>query len=131
MLTYQKLKTIFPALNEKSLGADDYFQVMDSLQVPLFELRLKKRGYSVYDFDERQDYIFLKKGMNRLKYLETLSHEVFHTVVGCTEFEANAFRLVALIPEKDLDGTFLEENPTLYAWKLFRERQKIRFLYGV
>jgi len=130
--TCNRLKLTFPTLNEREQTVDDFYLAADLRQVEIFEARLKRRGYWAFDLEERQDYIFLKKEINKLKWLETALHEMFHAC-GCNEFEANAFRLVALIPLPLLADKWcwLELNPTLYARKLWNEREKVYFLFGV
>ena len=48
------------------------------------------------------------------------------------EFEADALAVIALIPLSALKSfDFLEENPNRYAKKIYKDRQKVYFLYGV
>lgn len=48
------------------------------------------------------------------------------------EAEANAFATIALIPRPALDSyDWLEENPSRFAQQLWRDRQRLLFLYGV
>ncbi len=131
ILTFQRLKLTFPYLNRKKLTVADFYAAADKFQVDIFEIRLKLRGYWFFDLAEKQDYIFLQKGQTGLKWLETAYHEIFHAL-GCSEYEANAFGLVAMIPQINLfDYSFLEDHPTRHVAKLFREREKVYFLYGV
>lgn len=128
--SYQRIKRILPLLNEAELTVEDFQKVIDTNKIGLIELRLKQRGYHFFDLITRESWIVLKKGLEYLKYLETLAHEFFHACLGCSEFEANAFRLLALIPQSALmNFDWLEANPSKYAYKLWRERQRLFFLY--
>ncbi len=52
--------------------------------------------------------------------------------VMIAEFEADALATIALVPKLALDSyDFLEEHPNRYARQLFKNRQKLEFLYGV
>ena len=131
-LSFCKLKKIFPKLNERELTLEDFYSVASEYQISIVEMRLKRRGYSLFDLETRQDFIFVKKDLDSLKMLETVYHEVCHSLISANETEANAFRLIALIPATKLDSyDWLEENPTKYAFKLWQERLRVRFLFGV
>ncbi len=138
MLSYNKVKEIIPAFNERPLTPEDFFILTEMNDIDVCEMKLKKRGYHVWE--DGDDYIFIKKTLCGLKWLETAFHELFHAVLqiptGYMHFkqqmEANAFALIALIPLPMLDGySFLEENPTTHAYWLFKERRRVFFLYGV
>jgi Zn-dependent peptidase ImmA (M78 family) len=129
---------MIPAFNERALTAEDFFVLGETSQIDIAELKLKKRGYHVWY--EGDDYIFIKKGLRGLKWLETAFHELFHAVLQVPmksmhakqQLVANAFALIALIPLPMLnDYSFLEENPTTHAYWLFKERQRVLFLYGI
>ena len=121
----------FPKLNERQLTVDDFYTVAGQFEIEIFELKLRRRGYALFDYQTKEDFIVLKKGMNELMFLETIWHEWAHTQ-GLNEFEANAFRLIAMIPlPKLLDYSWLEENPTHYAYKLWKERRRVYFFYGI
>ena len=69
-------------------------------------------------------------------YGETPNQAFFHGLHDVQdakdEAEADAFALVALIPLDKIDSfDFLEEHPNRYARKLFEDRKKLKFLYGV
>lgn len=137
-LSYNKIKEIIPAFNERSLEAEDFFFLTETNSIDVCEMKLKKRGYHVWE--DGEDYIFIKKTLRGLKWLETAFHEMFHAVLQVPtnyihhkqQLEANAFALIALIPLPMLDGySFLEENPTAHAHWLFKERKRVYFLYGI
>lgn len=138
MLCYERIKKIIPAFNERPLTEDDFYFLTEVNNIDVCEMKLKKRGYHVWDGED--DYIFIKKTLRGLKWMETAFHELFHAMLQIPlkymhrrqQLEANAFALIALIPLPMLQSySFLEENPTRHAYWLFKERQKIFFLYGV
>ena len=131
-LSLLRWKELFPHLNERTITVEDFYQIADNHQVTIFELRIKKRGIAVTDLTDNSKYVCLKKGLNRLHYLETLAHEIAHIVCGNCEFEANAFRLIAIIPESCLCSyDWLDENPTKYAFSLWQERLRVKFLHRI
>jgi Zn-dependent peptidase ImmA (M78 family) len=138
MLSYIRIKEIIPAFNERPLTPEDFFYLTAENDIFVSEIKLKKRGYHVWE--EGEDFIFIKHSLRGLKWLETAFHELFHAVLQIPtkylhcrqQIEANAFALIALIPQKLLTSyQFLEENPTTYAHWLFKERKRVFFLYGI
>lgn len=138
MLAYSHLKQIIPALNERALTPADFYNIANAKSIDVCEMKLKKRGY--HAFAGGEDFVFIKKTLRGLKWLETAFHELFHAATSCPvdylherqQREATALALIALIPLAQLaDYAFLEENPTRHAFWLFKERQKVYFLYGV
>lgn len=130
-LSFSRIKTYFPNLNETPIKIEDCQKVLTAQNIPLLEVRLKRRGYHLYNFDTKQDFIAVKRGLKELQYIETLFHEIGH-VFGLSEFEANAFRLIAIIPQPALMSfDWLHDHPTAYALKLWNERRRVYFLYGI
>jgi Zn-dependent peptidase ImmA (M78 family) len=137
-LSYERVKQIIPAFNERALTSEDFFLLGETSEIDIAEIKLKKRGYHVWD--DGDDYIFIKKTLRGLKWLETAFHELFHAVLQAPlkgmhakqQLVANAFALIALIPLPMLeDYSFLEENPTAHAFWLYKERLRVKFLYGI
>ena len=139
MLSYLKIKEIIPAFNERPLTDADFFFLTDTNRIEVNEIKIKKRGYHVWE--DGEDFIFIRKTLRGLKWLETAFHELFHAVLQIPtrywrhykqQIEANAFALIALIPAPMLRGlAFLEEHPTIYAHYLFKERKRVFDLYGI
>lgn len=138
MLSYLKIKEIIPAFNERALTPEDFFLLAETNNIDVCEMKLKRRGY--YVWDDGDDYVFIKMSLRGLKWLETAFHELFHALTSIPvdylhhkqQIEANAFALIALIPLPSLKSyAFLEENPTSNAQWLFKERKRVFFLYGV
>lgn len=138
MLSYQRIKEVIPAFNERPLTPEDFFFLTETNDIDVCEMKLKRRGYHVWD--DGDDYIFIKKTLRGLKWQETAFHELFHALVQVPlaiihrkqQLEASAFALIALVPLPMLrDYDFLEQNPTRHAYWIYRERQRVYFLYGV
>lgn len=138
MHSYDIVKKLIPSLNERQLTDVDFSFTADFKGFDVCEMKLKKRGYHVWD--DGVDYIFIKKALRGIKWLETAFHELFHAVLQIPmkalhdkqQKEVVALSLIAIIPFPMLENyTFLEENPTPYARRLFKEREKIYFFYGV
>lgn len=137
-MAYDIIKKLIPAYNERALTEDDFSFLADTNEIGVCELPLKKRGYHAWDAGI--DCVFIRKTLKGLKWLETAFHELFHALlqVPCDflhdrqQKEVVALCLIALIPLPMMENyLFLEENPTPHAKKLFREREKVYFLYGV
>lgn len=135
---FRIVKGFIPHFNERQVTENDCFFLVDLKHIDFTEMKLKRRGYHV--FDDGIDYVFVKKTLRGLKWLETAIHELFHVITGAPmdeihdkqQREVVALCLIALIPlPMMMDYRFLEENPTPYARRLFREREKVYFLYGV
>ena len=138
MLSYLKIKEIIPAFNERPLTDADFFFLTDTNRIEVNEIKIKKRGYHIWK--DGAVFIFIRKTLRGLKWLETAFHELFHAVLQIPtrylhckqQIEANVFALIALIPLPMLNGySFLEENPTTYAHCLFKERKRVFDLYGI
>ncbi len=135
---YSQMKKLIPKLNEQPLTEAALLEICEQLQAKVYDLPLENQGYYVRRGSDK--FIFLKKSLGYLRRLETFSHETAHlaTHEPCHflefrhEQEAYAFALIALIPLESLrSGSFLEENESYYAFKLWKERRRIYFLYGV
>ena len=135
-LAFRILKSYFPELNERFYDELDFWFFCDDRGIDASERKMKKKGY--YVADESGDYIFIDSRLRSPRKLEVIFHELTHALLhfptpelkSRQQFEAQALALIFLIPQKALfDYSWLEENPTRYAFKLFRERQRLYFLY--
>ncbi len=137
-LSYERIKKTIPAFNERELTEQDFSILADAHEIDVCEMTLRRRGYHVWN--DKNDYIFIKKSLMGVKWRETAFHELFHALLSAPietmrdkqQLEAVCLSLIALIPLPLMrDYQFLEENPTRYARRLFKEREKVYFLYGV
>jgi Zn-dependent peptidase ImmA (M78 family) len=131
-------------LNSRPLGEKDFYAVCADQGIAVVEADTS--FYLVAD--GIQPVIAIDRRLRGLKRLFAMFHELghhfahtgddapvalFHGLVSTREeAEADAIALMALIPLAALGShDFLEENPTKYAKKLYDEREKLYFLYGV
>lgn len=95
-----------------------------------------------------KSFIVLSKKLKGLKKTFVMFHELAHYFLhgardtasafyfnlldDKNEFEADALALVALIPVSSLNSfQFLEDHPNRYARKLYKDRQRLKFLYEI
>jgi Zn-dependent peptidase ImmA (M78 family) len=93
-------------------------------------------------------FIVLKKKLKGLRKAFAMFHELAHhflhgakesanafyfgMIESKQEIEADAMATIALVPKFMLNSyDFLEEHPNRFARQLFRNRQKLEFLYGI
>jgi hypothetical protein len=135
---FQAIKAIIPEFNERVVDLDRILSIIEQLKTEYHEMKMKRDGYHVWD--EGQDYIFIKKTLTGLKKHEATAHEGIHAMISVPiealhskqQCEANVLSVIALIPLPFLkDRWWLEENPSEYAFQLWKERQRILFFYGV
>lgn len=139
----EKLKKY--GFNERQLSADDFYNICEVENITIIEM---ETSTSFYMTANNKSFIILKKNLRGLRRNFTQFHELAHHFLhggrGITgafyfglldntqELEADALALIALIPLPELKSyEFLEDHPNRYAVKLFRERQRLYFLYGV
>lgn len=131
--------------NRRELPEEDLLKICESEEITVLFLDVPT---SFYFSVEGKCFIVLKKSLRGLRRAFALAHELAHHFLhggqdsanaffeglleSKNEFEADALALIALIPLHSLnDFDFLENHPNRYARKLYRERQKVHFLYGV
>lgn len=137
--TFELVKQELPELNEIPVTPERILSVIEQKRIDFVEKKQVKNGYHVWD--DGEDYIFLKKGLTGLKWLEAAIHELIHAltqvpldfIYNKQQKEARVLSIIAIIPLPLLKDkwTFLEENPTRYARQLWNEREQILFLYGM
>lgn len=132
--------------NSRALTEQDFYAICEAENIEVLEMNVSTSFYmKVLD----EPIIVLNKRLKGLKRTFAMFHELSHHFLhggrdaetqawflGMTEtrneVEADALALIALIPLEALNNyDFLEENPTRYAKKLFKERQRLNFLYGL
>lgn len=142
-LSLEKLKKY--GFGVKVLTETDFYAICEKEQIKILEM---DAAASFYFCTQGHPVIVLDKKLKGLRKLFAAFHELAHHFLhGGTHFEsafffglmeskneveADALALVALIPLSQIcDISFLEENPNRYALKLFKDRQRLYFLYGI
>lgn len=132
--------------NSRALTEQDFYAICEAENIEVMEMYVSA---SFYMKVLGESIIVINKRLKGLKRLFAMYHELSHHFLhggrdaetqalffglneSRNEVEADAMALIALIPLKALSNfDFLDENPTRYAKKLFKERQRLWFLYGV
>lgn len=131
--------------NVRPLSENDLLRVCESEQITVLFLDV---ATSFYFCAKSKFYIVIKRTLRGLRRTFALAHELAHhflhvgnltetafffgLIQSKNELEANAFATVALVPLSALnDYAFLEDHPNAFARKLFEDRKKLYFLYGV
>lgn len=142
-LILDKLKKY--GFNRRELSESDFYAVCEKEKITVLEMEV---SCSFYMNVGGKAFIVLKKNLRGLKRTFTMFHELAHHFLhggrgvnqafyfglldNKQEFEADRIALIALIPLSCLNSfDFLEDHPNRYAKKLYRERQRLYFLYGV
>jgi Zn-dependent peptidase ImmA (M78 family) len=132
-------------INERPQTEKDFHEICEAEGI---EVIWSNDKFSWYMTVEHEPFIVLPKRKRGIKLLFDMFHELAHHFAhygdapnqvffhGLTddknEFEADMMALIALIPLKALDSfDFLEDNPSRFAKKLYKERQRLYFLYGI
>ncbi|MFV0388420.1 MAG: ImmA/IrrE family metallo-endopeptidase [Pyrinomonadaceae bacterium] len=127
----------------RSLTEEDFHRICADFEIEVIYERVKRPFYMrLMD----QEFIVLNRRSRGLRNLFDSFHELAHAlehggkshevalfrglVKSKEEVEADTFALLAIIPESALES-FLEENSTRFARKLFRERERVRVLFGL
>lgn len=131
--------------NRQMLTEADFYRICERENVTVLEMNV---SVSFYMTVKGKAFIVLNARLRGLKRAFTMFHELAHHFLHGArhvesafyfglldtkqEFEADALATVALLPLDALQTfDFLEEHPNRYARKLYRDRQKLNFLYGV
>lgn len=131
--------------NKRELTETDFYAICEREKITVLET---DASASFYMSVSGKSFIVLKKNLRGLKRTFTMFHELAHHFLhggrGVNqafyfglldtkqEFEADAIALLALVPLSCLNSfDFLETHPNRYAKKLYRERQRLYFLYGI
>lgn len=133
--------------NQRSLTESDALTFCEENEITVLESDVPT---SFYFCCYGRHFIVLKKSLRGLKKLFSLYHEICHFSrhSGCeassqaffyglieskNETEADAFATICLVPVTALDNwDFLESHPrSRYAKKLFKDRQRLAFLYQI
>lgn len=133
-------------LNERRLVESDLDLLCERDRIRILPQHVETSFYmSVMD----QHFIVIPKRLRGLKREFVIWHEIGHHLLhggrdagtqafwfglneSKNETEANAFATVALIPRPALCSyDWLEENPGRFAQQLWRDRQRLFFLYNL
>lgn len=133
--------------NVRQLNESDAEIICEKENITLLELDVPA---SFYFYCYQKHFIIIKKGLLGLKKTFTIFHELGHfychagspassraffygLIKSKNEFEADAFATIAICPRTALDNyDFLESHPrSRFARNLFKERQRLEFLYQV
>lgn len=141
-LAYNKVKVLIPALNERPLTEDDFWFTTWHYELAevIESLDLNRNGYFVHDRDTGENYIFLKKTLRAILWLETAIHELMHAAIHHPDenihtkqqAEAEALALIAMFPQSQLDEFAIDSHlmePRVY--ELFIKRMEIFKTYGI
>jgi len=138
-------KYAYLGVNQKIMTEDDFLRICELEGIEIIETTGKFSWYMVVD---NVPFIVLPRRKRGIKRLFAAFHELAHHFrhygkqpfqvffYGLTddkdEFEADAFSTVCICPKYALGSyDFLEEHPNKFARKLFINRQKLEFLYGI
>ncbi len=131
--------------NRRSLTEDDALEFCKQENITVIEADVPTSFYFVC---KGRAFIVLKKSLKKLKKLFDLWHEISHhlhnsssqyeayffgLIESKNEIEADAFATVAIVPLTALDNyEFLDNHPrSRFARNLFKERQRLAFLYQI
>jgi Zn-dependent peptidase ImmA (M78 family) len=131
--------------NRKFLTEKDFYDICEKENITVLEIDVSTSFFMTV---EGKSFIVLKSRLKGLPRVFTMFHELAHYFLhganrgtnafyfgmlqSKAEFEADALATIALVPRFALNSyDFLEEHPNRYARKLFKNRQKLEFLYGV
>lgn len=131
--------------NRRILTEADFYRICEMLRITVLEMDVSR---SFYMSVGGKSFIVLAEKLKGLKKTFVMFHELAHHFLhgardrasafyfnlldDKNEFEADALALIALIPVSSLRSfDFLEEHPNRYARKLYKDRQRLYFLYGV
>ena len=142
-LSLHKLKKY--GFNSRALTEKDFYQICERENITVLE---EDVFTSFYMTVHGKHFIVLKKRLRGLKKLFVMFHEISHHFLhggkdaanafyfgllqSKQEIEADAMATIALVPRYMLNSyEFLEDHPVKFARELFRNRQKLEFLYGI
>lgn len=131
--------------NQRVLTERDFYDICEKENIIVVEREVYTSFYFTTD---EYHFIVIKKSLKGMRKTFSMFHELSHHFLHGgrdttnafyfgmletkAEFEADALALIALIPLPSLKNfAFLEEHPNRYARKLYRDRIKLNFLYGV
>lgn len=144
-LSLEKLKKY--GFNEKALTEEDFYRICEAERITVLEMDVSKTFYMTV---LKKKFIVVRKKAKGIRRTFEMFHELAHHFVhgdrdgsaakafffglleNKNEREADALAIIALLPLRSMgDFKFLDEHPNRFAKRLWRERQRIYFLYGI
>lgn len=142
-LSLQKLTEY--GFNRHAMTEANFYRICEQEGIEVIECFQSNTFYMVI---EGKPFIVIGTRKRGLKKLYAMFHELAHhflhagrllneaffygQIENKQEFEADAFATIALIPINKVDDyDFLEEHPNKFARRIFNDRKKIKFLYGI
>ncbi|HEY0429016.1 MAG TPA: ImmA/IrrE family metallo-endopeptidase [Pyrinomonadaceae bacterium] len=132
--------------NSRVLTEQDFYAICEAEKIEVLEMNVSA---SFYMNVLGESIIVLNKRLKGLKRTFAMFHELAHHFLhggkngtnafflglldSKNEMESDAIALIAILPVSALSNfDFLDENPrSRYAKKLYKDRQRLYFLYGV
>lgn len=131
--------------NLRPLTEKDFYEICELENITVLE---EDVFTSFYMSVNGRNFIVLKKRLKGLRKIFSMFHELAHHFLhggkeatnafyfgmleSKQEIEADAIATIALVPRFMLASyDFLEEHPNRYARQIFRNRQKLEFLYNI
>lgn len=138
-------KYAYLGVNKKFLAEEDFLKICDAEKIEIIETAGR---FSWYMTVEGEPFIVLPKRKRGIKRLFAAFHELGHHFRhygkmpnqvffqglndSKDEFEADGFATVCLVPKFALSSyDFLEDHPNKFARRIYEDRKKLKFLYGV
>lgn len=138
-------KYSYLGVNKQFLTEVDFLRICETENIEIIETGERFSWYMVV---ENEPFIVLPKRKRGIERLFAAFHELahhfrhyghspnqvfFYNLANTKdEFEADAFSTVCLVPKLALQSyEFLEEHPNKFARKIFKNRRKLEFLYGI
>lgn len=131
--------------NKRFLTEKDFYAICEQENITVLEMEVST---SFYMCVSGESFIVIKKKLKGLRRVFSMFHELAHHFLhganratnafyfglleSKVEFEADALATIALVPKFALYSyDFLEDHPNKFAHKVFEDRKKLDFLYGV
>lgn len=131
--------------NRRVLTEQDFYDICQAEGIEVFEMDVPT---SFYFSVNGKHFIVIKSKLKGLRKTFSMFHELAHHFLhggkdaanafffgllhSKNEIEADAVALIALLPKTALkDYQFLEDHPNRFAKKLYKDRQRLWFLYQI
>ena len=143
IISLKKLKRF--GFNEREQREEDFYRICEIEKITVLELNVPT---SFYFACNGEFFIVIKKTLRGIKKTFSMFHELAHhflhggsskpnayffgLIESRNELEADMIATVAMIPKNKIGCLdFLEEHSNRFAKKIWKDRQKLYFLYGI